>query len=181
MIKLDERFKWLARDKDDDLYAFSDKPVKSNFATWDMERSANDGKYSVYIDESDSTYSFIKWEDEEPTKIEDALNKIMSEQFAKVGQTLSSFDTPTDQHTKICKELNEIYQSKNADYGDAFSDTYNKLGVISAVTRISDKTNRLITLATKTDEERLVKEETIKDTLMDLANYAIMTLVELDK
>lgn len=84
-------------------------------------------------------------------------------------------------HAKITQELNEIYKSKNADYGDAFGDTFQKLGIVSAVTRISDKTNRLVSLAAKTDEERLVKDETIKDTLMDLANYAIMTLIEMEK
>ena len=84
-------------------------------------------------------------------------------------------------HTTITNELHEIYKAKNKDYGNAFSDTYKKLGIISATTRISDKTNRLISLSTKSQEEQKVKDETIKDTLMDLANYAIMTIMELEK
>jgi len=83
-------------------------------------------------------------------------------------------------HMTICKQLNQTYQEKNADYGDSFGETYRKLGIISAVTRISDKTNRLISLAGKPEAERLVKDESIADTLLDLANYAIMTLAELE-
>lgn len=84
-------------------------------------------------------------------------------------------------HLAICKQLNQTYQEKNTDYGDSFSETYQKLGIISAVTRISDKTNRLISLAGKPEAERLVKDETLQDTLMDMANYAILTLMELEE
>lgn len=84
-------------------------------------------------------------------------------------------------HLAICKQLNQTYQEKNADYGDSFSETYQKLGIISAVTRISDKTNRLISLVGKSEAERLVKDESIQDTLRDMANYAIMTLMELEE
>jgi len=86
--------------------------------------------------------------------------------------------TKIDKHKQICKELNELYENKNHDYGDSFGETYRKLGLISAVTRILDKTNRLQTLCTK---EQLVRDESIRDTLIDLANYAIMTIIELDK
>lgn len=83
------------------------------------------------------------------------------------------------EHEKICKELNEIYAKKNADYGNSFGDTFQKLGLISAVTRISDKYNRICNLATKKSDEAKVKDETIEDTLKDLANYCIMTLIEM--
>ncbi|MGJ0908874.1 DUF1599 domain-containing protein [Clostridium botulinum] len=79
-------------------------------------------------------------------------------------------------HQEICEELNKIYKNKNHDYGDSFGETYKKLGIISAVTRITDKVNRLQSLCTK---DALV-DESIKDTLMDLANYSIMTLIELE-
>lgn len=78
-------------------------------------------------------------------------------------------------HKNICEELNSTYAKKNHDYGDSFNETFDKLGIISAVTRISDKYNRLVSLCTKSEEERKVKDETISDTLLDLANYCIMT------
>lgn len=82
----------------------------------------------------------------------------------------------TDQFKNIVDDLLFIYMNKNHDYGDSFGDTFKKLGIVSAVTRITDKTNRLISLSTK---EAKVNDESIEDTLMDLANYAIMTLIEL--
>lgn len=76
----------------------------------------------------------------------------------------------------ITTEMAELYIAKNHDYGDAFGQTFAELGIISAITRISDKTNRLKSLAIK---DQRVDDERIEDTLMDLANYAVMTLIEL--
>nr|WP_205609969.1 DUF1599 domain-containing protein [Clostridium sporogenes] len=81
-----------------------------------------------------------------------------------------------NKHKIICEELNKIYKVKNHDYGDSFGETYKKLGIISAVTRITDKVNRLQSLCTK---DALV-DESINDTLKDCANYCIMTLIELE-
>lgn len=82
-----------------------------------------------------------------------------------------------EKHKQTCKKLNEIYKAKNHDYGDSFGETFEKLGIISAVTRITDKTNRLQNLCTN---DRKVGDETIIDTLYDLANYSIMTIIELE-
>ena len=83
-------------------------------------------------------------------------------------------------HQQICSKLHTIYVNKSQDYGDSFGETYQKLGIISALTRISDKYNRLISLATKPEEERRVKDESIQDTLLDLSNYCIMTVIEME-
>lgn len=85
--------------------------------------------------------------------------------------------TRYDKHATICTKLTEIYKAKNTDYGNSFGETFKKLGIISAVTRMSDKMNRLETLAVNHDAK--IKDEKIEDTLMDMANYAIMTLIEL--
>jgi hypothetical protein len=76
----------------------------------------------------------------------------------------------------IANEIGNLYEKKNLAYGDSFGDTYRKLGIISAVTRISDKYNRLCNLATNPNVDNL--GEPIEDTLQDLAAYAIMTLIE---
>lgn len=83
-------------------------------------------------------------------------------------------------HLEIVTALNQLYASKNSDYGDSFGETYHKLGIISAITRISDKYNRLVSLTTKPEEERKVKDESIQDTLLDMANYCIMTVIEME-
>lgn len=76
---------------------------------------------------------------------------------------------------KITKEMLEMYSKKNHDYGDSFGETFKKLGLISAVTRISDKVNRLVSLSTKDAKV----DESLEDTLLDLASYSVMTLIEL--
>jgi hypothetical protein len=79
---------------------------------------------------------------------------------------------------EIADSLGNLYEKKNKAYGDSFGSTFEKLGIISAVTRISDKYNRLCNLATNSDIDNL--GESIEDTLKDMASYCIMTLIELD-
>lgn len=80
-------------------------------------------------------------------------------------------------HRKICEELNSLYERKNHDYGDSFHRTFLEEGLAVSRIRLSDKLSRLKNLTTK--GERAVLDETIEDTLLDLANYAIMTVIEL--
>lgn len=101
-----------------------------------------------------------------------------------VNTTVNDIQNPDikmEMHRNICKELNDTYERKNHDYGDSFGETYKKLGIISAITRISDKYNRLVNLCTLPEEERKVKDESVSDTLLDMANYCIMTEIELRK
>ena len=89
----------------------------------------------------------------------------------------TSEPTAADQFRQIAVKLGDLYEKKNTAYGNSFGDTYKKLGIISAATRISDKCNRLCNLAKNPDIDNL--EESIDDTLRDMANYCIMTLIEL--
>lgn len=80
--------------------------------------------------------------------------------------------------SEIAESLCHIYEAKNKAYGDSFGSTFEKLGIISAVTRISDKYNRLCNLATNPDIDNL--GESIEDTLKDMASYCVMTLIEIN-
>jgi len=82
-------------------------------------------------------------------------------------------------HARVCTELNELYKRKNADYGDSFHKSYEEWGLTMAAIRLGDKYNRFSSLVHKGGDS-LVKDESIRDTLIDLANYAIMTVMELD-
>lgn len=84
----------------------------------------------------------------------------------------------TQRFREIADSLGNLYEKKNKAYGDSFGSTFEKLGIISAVTRISDKCNRLCNLAVNPDIDNL--GESIEDTLKDMASYCIMTLIELD-
>ena len=82
-------------------------------------------------------------------------------------------------HKTICLELNNLYERKNRDYGDSFHTSFEEEGMAMARIRLGDKLNRFKTL-TKNGCQ-LVKDESIRDTLMDLANYSIMTIIEMDR
>ena len=94
-----------------------------------------------------------------------------------------SYNTPDEyfgpknkyqEHLDKMLEMHELYYTKNKDYGDAFTQSLDKYGPIAALVRMEDKWNRLSNLITK-GEEGLIKSESVEDTLIDLANYAIMT------
>lgn len=84
----------------------------------------------------------------------------------------------TAKHKQILINMHNTYKRKNADYGDSFHRAYQKRGIISAITRMEDKWMRFEQLATHSDNPQ-VKDESIYDTLIDLANYAIMTAMEI--
>jgi hypothetical protein len=69
----------------------------------------------------------------------------------------------------------ELFTRKNADYGDAFA----KYGVIGVLMRIEDKLQRAMSI-TK-NGVNLISDEGIRDTLIDLHNYAAMALMLLDE
>ena len=78
---------------------------------------------------------------------------------------------------KITTDMFDLWKRKNADYGSSVSDTYRDFGLVSFLVRMQDKMNRLKTL---TKQESMVKDEKIEDTLIDLANYSILALIELE-
>lgn len=79
-------------------------------------------------------------------------------------------------HGQICEYLNQMYEAKNKDYGDSFVKTRKKYANAILI-RLEDKMNRLDTLIDK-GHTALVKDESIDDTLLDIANYCIMEVME---
>lgn len=93
--------------------------------------------------------------------------------------TKEDHDKKVKEFISICKEMAELYDAKNWDYGDSFGKSFQEWGMPMACIRLTDKLNRLCALA-KSGEQR-VQDERIEDTLRDLANYSIMTLIELER
>jgi len=73
---------------------------------------------------------------------------------------------------KIQNECKEIFIKKNKDYGDAFA----QHGTVGVLVRISDKLSRFTNITNK-GLEISVSDESLKDTLMDLHNYAAMAIM----
>lgn len=80
-----------------------------------------------------------------------------------------------EQMEKVQTEGLALFTKKNIDYGDAFA----KYGVIGVLMRIEDKIQRSMSI-TK-NGVNLINDEGIRDTLLDLHNYAAMALMLLDE
>ena len=83
-----------------------------------------------------------------------------------------------DDFDVITEQMHDTYIKKNHDYGNSFGKSMDEFGIASAIIRMNDKLERLKTLSKK---ESMVKDESVQDTLLDLANYAIMTVMYLKK
>ena len=80
-----------------------------------------------------------------------------------------------EQMREIQKQGYELFVKKNIDYGDSFA----KYGIIGVLMRIEDKIQRAMTITN--NGVNLINDEGIKDTLLDLHNYAAMALILLDE
>ena len=84
-------------------------------------------------------------------------------------------------HSKICDELTNLYAKKNHSYGDSFHKIYLYEGMAMPRIYLEDKLNQFKNLTRLVEGEEAVQDEKIRDTLLDLANYAIMTVMEIDQ
>ena len=71
----------------------------------------------------------------------------------------------------IMYNIRDLFIRKNRDYGNSFED-FSLLGIL---VRMNDKINRLKTLDKKSDQQ--VKDESIIDTIEDLYNYSIISMM----
>lgn len=80
---------------------------------------------------------------------------------------------------ELTSHMANTYERKNADYGNSFTESINEFGAVAGVVRIGDKFNRLKNLV-RNPEAAQVNDESITDTLLDMANYCIMLKIELE-
>lgn len=92
-------------------------------------------------------------------------------------------------HRDICDEMHDLYERKNKNYGDSFHLTFLEEGYAMARIRLSDKLSRFKSMSHMMDDDdeplvappERIDYESIRDTLIDLANYAVMTVIEMDR
>ena len=83
------------------------------------------------------------------------------------------------EHQELTEQLNWLYKVKNAKYGDSFGKKVRKRGLMSALDLMEDKWNRLENLI-ENNEDGSDTDESLEDTLIDLANYCLMTIMEIN-
>ena len=80
-----------------------------------------------------------------------------------------------DQFSQVQSEAIELFKKKNQDYGDAFAN----YGTVGVLVRLGDKIARCQSISNK--GINLVEDEKLRDTLIDLHNYAAMAIMLLDE
>lgn len=97
----------------------------------------------------------------------------------KIDYSKKEYDREVRRFKELTTKMYETFKKKRNDYGPSTRDTWEKYGPISMLVRMDDKMNRFKNLAIG-DTKQLVKDESVKDTLLDLANYALITILELE-
>lgn len=85
--------------------------------------------------------------------------------------------TDAQRFKKIVDTMYELYKKKNANYGNSFEKLYNDLGPIAGLVPLHNKLDRLTNLIKGGHNDF----ESVEDTLTDLANYAVLFIMELQK
>lgn len=78
---------------------------------------------------------------------------------------------------EITEQMVKTYVRKNKDYGNSFSKLYENYGMTYPIIHLREKLNRIETLSQSTQPS--TGNEPIEDSLLDLANYSVMTLLAL--
>ena len=94
-------------------------------------------------------------------------------------EIIIDFTPDADRFRGITEKMVDIFIRKNHDYGNSFSETVQELGLLAGYSSIRHKCNRLKSILK--GGEIMVKDETVRDSLLDMANYCIMLAMEIDK
>lgn len=108
----------------------------------------------------------------------DPFTKYESDQITLIPDDYQPDDKPA-RFDAIVKRMADTYRAKNADYGDSFGQSIEEFGYTAALVRMNDKFNRLKNLM-RADAQAQVKDESIKDTILDLACYSVMLAIEVE-
>lgn len=90
---------------------------------------------------------------------------------------MKNYKTDVERFRKITQNLADLYEKKNANYGNSFEKLFKELGPVAGIVPLHNKLDRITNLI-KGGKNNF---ESLEDSLVDLANYAIMNLIELQK
>lgn len=189
---LGERWIWIARDSGDDyigqLFVYLEKPIKSyDVGCWQDYDGGGFSSTDNYL------FQFIQWSDSEPYNIAELIRGYewaqLNEEYPPVGEreekevkrdkeSINPERSPeVDQHKELLDEINDLYARKNQDYGGSFDDSLDEDGLLVLKIRLGDKFKRFSQLI---NNEQMVNDESMRDTLIDLANYALIGVMWMD-
>ena len=109
----------------------------------------------------------------------ESINKYLKEVHQEEDKSKTDSEKEdVDRFKEITDKMFETFKAKNHDYGSSFSNLFKECGMTYAYGHMAEKLERVKSLM---KDEAKVKCEGMKDSLLDLANYAILTVMEIDK
>ena len=109
----------------------------------------------------------------------ESINQYLKEVHPKEGEPVEDTNKEdADRFKEITDKMFETFKAKNHDYGSSFSNLFNECGMTYAYGHMAEKLERVKSLM---KDEAKVKGEGMKDSMLDLANYAILTVMEIEK
>ena len=113
-----------------------------------------------------------------PNGIEQKIAKRVEGMDKVFATHVGNVQSDEEIYGSLLDKLFTTYKAKNADYGSAFAEMFDELGIDYAYGKLREKMNRIKALRKKPN---MVENEGLEDALLDTAGYAILTLVELKK
>ena len=109
----------------------------------------------------------------------ESINQYLKDVHQKEGEPVADTNKEdADRFKEITDKMFETFKAKNHDYGSSFSNLFNECGMTYAYGHMAEKLERVKSLM---KDDAKVNGEGMKDSLLDLSNYAILTIMELDK
>ena len=88
----------------------------------------------------------------------------------------TEYNSKVERFKQLTGEMVTLYARKNKDYGDSFTEMFKEWGAMYPLSRMQEKLKRATQLMRSGEAQ--VADEKVTDTLLDLANYALMTIME---
>ena len=131
---------------------------------------------NIRADNTSISYKLVKQCKPKDMEQKTEIERIMEER-QKIEQKT---DTKSDEeiYGSLLDKLFTTYKAKDADYGSAFAEMFDELGIDYAYGKLREKMNRIKVLR---KQPNMVENEGLEDALLDTAGYAILTLVELNR
>lgn len=135
---------------------------------------------NIVIVEGDKLYNITTGMDYKGLTFDDVVGNLVTinDEIPFESVTTIPVKTSTERFQEILSEMLDTYKKKNHDYGDSFADSLNEEGIVAARVRLSDKWNRFKQLSKGVKPK--VSNESLRDTMLDMANYLIMTTIWLE-
>ena len=131
------------------------------------------------FDRKDGNYAYYKLVEQCKPKDMEQKTEIIVEGTDKVFTThVGNVQSDEEIYGSLLDKLFTTYKAKDADYGSAFAEMFDELGIDYAYGKLREKMNRIKVLR---KQPNMVENEGLEDALLDTAGYAILTLVELKK